>query len=251
MTEPTATSDYPFLLAVYDALLDLPPIFGLGDRWYIYDVWTEVSKKRPWRGRSVAEFERWIVEQNRRGTVILTKADLPDLYDKSKLAVSAIRYGVARFELVNGDDARMAGALRELRHERELGAARARAGASQAPSARAAVRSARASAAGGPRYRIYLATVKQHNRERERALANDFGTIERKPAIAMPPDQWESLPKGSQDSELDWLRQPMKHWKVWSERHEQNQRMAAKLRAERLPEDPYDKELALMRARRR
>ncbi len=127
MTEPTATSDYPFLLAVYDALLDLPPIWGMGDRWYIHDVWTEVSKHRPWKGRSLAEFERWIVDQNRRGTVILTRADLPDLYDKSKLALSAIRYGVARFELVNGDDARMASLIHGLRHERELGQARARA----------------------------------------------------------------------------------------------------------------------------
>lgn len=258
MTEPVATQDYPFLLAVHDALLDLEPALGMGDVWYISDVWDYVSQRGPWKGRSLPEFQRWIVDQNRQGNIILRRADLPALYDQRKLSASAIRYGISLFDLVNGADPRMASLLRELRHEREMGAARARARAARPPSSRPpaarpprAPAKARAAAKGGPRYRTYVATVKEHNRQLARAHATNFGTIERQAAIPMPPEQWESLPKGSQDSELDWLRRPAKYWKAWADRHEENARRMAELRAQRVPEDSYEKELALMRARRR
>lgn len=68
-----------------------------GPKVYIAAIWDAVGDQI---GMSLPEFKRWLIEQNRRGTLVLARGDLVGAMDRQLLARSEIQDRGAVFNFV-------------------------------------------------------------------------------------------------------------------------------------------------------
>jgi hypothetical protein len=93
---PKTTTPDP-VTRVREAVTTMPASGRFGDKVFISEIWHRVGRQV---APSLAAFKSWLVDQNRRGALILARADLIGALDPKKVAESEIKDRNATFHFV-------------------------------------------------------------------------------------------------------------------------------------------------------